>query len=112
MNLANEISALQSELETLRSEGERLRHHNAILEFENQQLRGALDKAQAERDHHMVKKAELKVLLDQTGASLVAGITKFHEQNRAEQLEGMRTDEPPKFLAQPEPYTQLVEGSI
>lgn len=98
MNLANEISNLQSELESLRATTETMRHQNAILEFENSQLRGALEKAQKERDHHMVKKAELKTLLDHTGANLVAGIQKFHESNRQEQLEGMRTDEPPKFL--------------
>lgn len=101
MNLANEISSLTSELESLRVTTETLKHSNAILEFENQQLRGALEKTAGERDHHMVKKAELKTLLDQCGASLVAGIAKFHEQNRAEQLEGLRTDEPPKFLARP-----------
>ncbi len=101
MNLANEISSLMSELESLRATTETLKHTNAILDFENSQLRGALDKANAERDHHMVKKAELKTLLDQTGASLVAGITKFHEQSRAEQLEGMRQDDPPKFLTKP-----------
>ena len=98
MNLAVEISEMQTELESLRATTETLKHTNAILDFENSQLRGALEKAQAERDHHMVKKAELKTLLDQTGASLVAGIQKFHEQSRMEQLEGMRTDEPPKFL--------------
>lgn len=98
MNLANEISTLMSELESLRSGTETLKHTAAILEFENQQLRGALEKVKAERDHHMTKKAELKTLLDQCGASLVSGIAKFHEQNRAEQLEGLRTDEPPKFL--------------
>lgn len=101
MNLANEISSLQSELESLRATTETLKHSNAILEFENQQLRGALERTQAERDHHMVKKAELKVLLDNTGANLVAGIQKYHESNRQEQLEGLRTDDPPKFLASP-----------
>jgi len=102
MNLANEISSLQSELESLRASTETLKHQNAILDFENSQLRGALEKSQKERDHHMVKKAELKTLLDQTGSQLVAGIQKFHESNRVEQLEGMRTDDPPKFLAAPE----------
>ena len=101
MNLANEISTLESEVESLRATTETMKHANAILEFENSQLRGALEKVQGERDHHMIKKAELKTLLDQCGASLVAGIAKFHEQNRAEQLEGLRTDEPPKFLASP-----------
>jgi regulator of replication initiation timing len=101
MNLANEVSTIMSELESLRATTETLKHTNAILEFENSQLRGALEKAQGERDHHMVKKAELKTLLDQCGASLVAGIQKFHESNRAEQLEGLRTDDPPVFLAKP-----------
>jgi len=101
MNLANEISSLQSELESLRATTETLKHSNAILEFENQQLRGALEKAQGERDYHMIKKSELKVILDNTGSQLVAAVQKFHESNRAEQLEGMRTDDPPKFLASP-----------
>lgn len=101
MNLANEISTLMSEVESLRASAETFKHSNAILEFENSQLRGALEKVQSERDHHMVKKAELKTLLDQCGASLVSGIAKFHEQNRAEQLEGLRVDDPPKFLSKP-----------
>lgn len=100
MNLANEISTLQSELESFKAITETLKHTNAILEFENTQLRGALEKVQAERDRYMTRQASLKTLLDQTGASLVAGIQRFHEGNRAEQLEGFRTDDPPKFLTQ------------
>lgn len=81
MNLANEVSSLVSELESLRCTNETLKNSNSILEFENTQLHKALDKALSERDHHMTKKAELKTLLDQTGAQLVSGIQKFHEPN-------------------------------
>lgn len=81
MNLANEVSSLVSELESLRCTNETLKNANSILEFENTQLHKALDKALSERDHHMLKKAELKTLLDQTGAQLVSGIKKFHEPN-------------------------------
>lgn len=100
MNLANEISTLQSELESFKATTETLRHTNAILEFENTQLRGALDKANSARDHYMMRQASLKTLLDQTGASLVAGIQRFHDDAREAQLEAMRDDSPPKFLTQ------------
>lgn len=99
MNLANEISSLESEVESLRATNRALTQHNDLLDFENTQLRRALERANAERDHHMVKKAELKTLLDHTGASLVAGIQKFHEQTRQEQADAIQLEGPsPQFL--------------
>lgn len=79
MNLANEVSSMQSELESLRSDNHVLKRQNDMLEFECDQLRKALAKAQEERDHHMVKKGELKALLDGAGSFLVNGIKKYHE---------------------------------
>lgn len=80
MNLANEVSSMQSELESLRSENHVLKRANEMLEFEKDQLAKALEKAKTERDHHMVKKAELKALLDGAGNFLVSGIRKFHDE--------------------------------
>lgn len=99
MNLANEVSSMQSELESLRQENHLLKQHNALLEFENDQLRKANQKATSERDHHMTKKGELKALLDSAGSLLVSGVKKYHDGIIAEQevkLE-VKTD-PPLFL--------------
>lgn len=79
MNLANEVSSMQSELESLRSENHILKRELEVTQFENDQLRKALDKAQGERDHHMTKKGELKALLDAAGNLLVNGVRKYHE---------------------------------
>lgn len=82
MNLANEISSMESELESLRSENHVLKNNKAIIEFENESLRRALAKTQADRDNFMRRAEAIKSLLDQTGASLVSGINKYHESER------------------------------
>ncbi len=80
MNLASEVSSMQSELESLRADNHVLKRQNEMLEFEKDQLGKALAKAQTERDHHMVKKGELKALLDGAGNFLVSGIRKYHDE--------------------------------
>jgi regulator of replication initiation timing len=70
---------MQSELESLRSENDVLKRERELMEFENERLRKALDKAHAEREFHMVKKGELKTLLDSAGALLVNGVRKYHD---------------------------------
>lgn len=80
MNIANEVSSMQSELESLRADNHVLKRQNEMLEFEKDQLTKALTKAQAERDHHMVKKGELKALLDGAGNFLVSGLRKYHDE--------------------------------
>ncbi len=101
-SLANEVSAMESEIEGLRSENQVQRQHIGVLEFENEQLRKALAKVQAERDMHLRRAEGIKVLLDQTGASLVSGIQKFHDNERAVQEQqlgvGSKEDASPKFL--------------
>ena len=82
MNLANEISSLESEVQSLRSENDILKHNKAIIEFENESLRRALAKTQSDRDNFMRRAEAIKSLLDTTGASLVTGINKFHESER------------------------------
>lgn len=82
MNLANEISSLESELQSLRSENDVLKHNKAIIEFENESLRRSLAKAQADRDNFMRRAEKIKSLLDTTGASLVSGINQYHESER------------------------------
>ena len=49
------------------------------------QLRKALAKATAERDHHMNKRGELKTLLDSAGSMLVNGVRKYHDGIIADQ---------------------------
>ena len=99
MNLANEISSLESELQSLRSENEVLKHNKAIIEFENESLRRALAKTQGDRDNFMRRTEAIKSLLDQTGASLVSGINKYHESERELQARQLGDgDEMPMFL--------------
>src|SRR5262245_58806128 len=97
MNIANEVSSMQSELESLRAENHILKRSNEMLEFETDQLRKALAKAQSERDHHMLKKSELKALLDGAGSFLVSGIKKYHEGVVQEQIAEV-VPEPPAPL--------------
>jgi hypothetical protein len=79
---------MESELESRRSENNLLKQAMNLLEFENEQLRRALAKTTFERDHHMIKKGELKTLLDSAGTLLVNGVKKFHEdQNEASRRE-------------------------
>ena len=76
---------MQSELESLRSENHILKQTHNLLDFENDQLRKALAKATAERDHHMNKRGELKTLLDSAGSMLVSGVRKYHDGIIADQ---------------------------
>ncbi|MFH0301406.1 hypothetical protein AAFX91_30145 [Bradyrhizobium sp. 31Argb] len=82
MNLANEVSTLQTEIESLRSENETLKHNKAILDFENEGLRRQLARANADRDAMMRRGEAIKSLLDQTGAALMHGLQKFHDTER------------------------------
>jgi hypothetical protein len=81
-SIANEVSSLESELQSLRADNDVLKHNKAIIEFENESLRRAIAKAQAERDNYMRRSEAIKSLLDQTGASLVAGMNRYHESER------------------------------
>ena len=82
MNLANEVSSMESEIESLRAENELLKQHKAVIEFENDQLKRTNARLHTERDTFMRRAEQIKVLLDQTGASLVQGINKYHESER------------------------------
>jgi predicted RNase H-like nuclease (RuvC/YqgF family) len=97
MNIANEVSSIVSEVESLRAENHVLKRANEMLEFEKDQLTKALGQARTERDHHMIKKGELKALLDGAGNFLVSGIRKYHDEQLPE-LETTATS-PPLRLA-------------
>ncbi|MGY8665709.1 hypothetical protein Q3C01_25575 [Bradyrhizobium sp. UFLA05-109] len=102
MNLANEISSLETELQSLRAENEVLKSNKAIIEFENDSLRRQVTKVNAERDNLMRRSEAIKSLLDQIGGSLMLGLRKFHDNERdvaAAQLIA-ETGEMPMFLAQ------------
>jgi regulator of replication initiation timing len=79
MNLANEVSTMQSELESLRAENRVLKRQNEMLEFEKDQLTKALDKVSVERDGHMVAEGQLKALIDSAGNALISGLHRYHE---------------------------------
>ncbi|MHC2399154.1 chromosome segregation ATPase [Bradyrhizobium barranii subsp. barranii] len=102
MNLANEISALESELQSLRTENEVLKSNKAIIEFENESLHRQVSKVNAERDNLMRRGEAIKSLLDQIGGSLMLGLRKFHDNER--DIEAARltaeTGEMPMFVAQ------------
>lgn len=102
MNLTNEISSLESEVQSLRSENEVYKHNKAIIEFENENLRRALAKSQAERDNLLRRAEAIKSLLDQTGANLVSGMNRYHESERElqeRQLASEQGDSKPLFLS-------------
>lgn len=100
MNLAQEVSSMETELISLRTEIEMRRQREAVLENENESQRRAIARLQSERDNAIRRADSIKVLLDQCGASLVSGIQKFHatERELQEQALGVGQDEPPKFL--------------
>lgn len=101
MNLAQEVSSMETRMISLESETEMLRQHSAVLESENESQRQVIARLQAERDSAMRRAEAIKVLLDQTGASLVSGIQKFHASERElqEQVLGVGSKEDmPKFL--------------
>lgn len=79
MNIANEVSSMQSELESLRSDNRVLKRQNEMLEFEKDQLTKALAKATTERDEHMVAEGRLKELIDNAGNALISGLRRYHE---------------------------------
>jgi hypothetical protein len=79
MNLANEVSTMETELVSLRNENHLLKQQLAMSEFECDQAKKALSKASTERDHHMNKKGELKSLLDAAGTLLINGVRKYHD---------------------------------
>lgn len=101
MNLANEVSSMETELASLRAENDILRKHQDLADFENEQLRRALAKCQGERDNYMRRAEAIKTLLDQTGASLVNSIRKYHESEREMQDQAQIGDdvEKPKYLS-------------
>jgi regulator of replication initiation timing len=101
MNLANEVSTIETELQSLRVEVDLLKHGKALLEFENETLRRTLAKSQIERDNYMRRAEAIKALLDLTGASLVSGINKYHATERELQAQQLAEgeDPPPKFLS-------------
>lgn len=112
MNLANEVSSMETELVSLRSEIDILRKHQGLAEFENEQLRRALAKCQSERDNYMRRAEAIKSLLDQTGASLVNSIRKYHESERELQEDalGVGDDDRPKFLTNGERVVTMPEN--
>ena len=82
MNLANEVSAMETELASLRVEVGLLRHGKGLMEYEIESLRRELAKARTERDNYLRRAEATKVLLDMTGSNLVSGINKYHATER------------------------------
>jgi FtsZ-binding cell division protein ZapB len=82
MSLAHEISALETEIEQLRTENGVQRQHIGVLEFENEQLRRANDRINAERDVYLRRSEAIRALLNSTGSMLVNSLRQFHDSER------------------------------
>jgi len=94
VNLANEVSTMETELISLRQENNVLKRQLDMSEFELDQAKKALAKSSAERDHHMSKKGELKALLDAAGTLLVNGVRKYHDTIEQEPEEQAQIEKP------------------
>src|SRR5438067_2449432 len=93
MTLANEISKLETEQQSMRAEIDALGKKNAVLEFENDDLKKQLAKANADRDALMRRSEQIKSLLDQCGATLMHGLKQFSTTERqVEQRENAGLD--------------------
>jgi chromosome segregation ATPase len=103
MNLSQEVSTMETELVSLRAECDMRRQREAVLEWEIDSLKKQLTAAISDRDTFRRRADSLKVLLDQTGSSLVAGIQKYNATERDLQESqigvGNETDPLPKFLS-------------
>lgn len=101
MNLAQEVSSMETELISLRTELDLRKQRESVLDSEVSQLRTALTRAENLRDIYLRRSEAIKTLLDQTGAALVSSIRKFHDSER-EEREIDSNVERPKFLASAE----------
>jgi chromosome segregation ATPase len=96
MSLASDVTKLETELQSVRAESEALGKKQAVLEFENAQLRQALAKANTDRDALIRRSEAIKSLLDQCGATLMHGLKQYADSERevaqrqeaADQLDG------------------------
>lgn len=101
MNLASEVSAMESELDSLRSEVRIRGEREIALETEVTQLRASLSKTQAERDNYMRRAESIKSILDQTGSGLVNAMRVFHSSERELQEQSMGVGQDvPKFISE------------
>lgn len=88
---------METELASLRADVDMRKQREAILEWEVENLKKLLTATTTERDTFRRRSESLKVLLDQTGSALVAGIQKFNATER--DLAASLDNEPlPKFL--------------
>lgn len=88
---------METELVSLRTEIEMRRQREAVLENENDSQRRTIARLQAERDNAIRRADQIKVLLDQCGASLVSGIQKFHANER--EIEQAFAQDETRFLS-------------
>lgn len=101
MNLASEVSAMETELDTLRAELQVLRGREIAQNTEIGQLQQTVSRLQAERDTLMRRGEALKSILDQTGSGLVNAMRTYHAAEREVQQQalGVGQDDLPKFLS-------------
>ncbi len=88
---------METELASLRAEVDMRKQREAVLEWEVENLKKLLTATTGERDTFRRRSESLKVLLDQTGSALVAGIQKFNATER-ELLADTDKEPLPKFL--------------
>lgn len=105
--ITEQISDMQTELDVLRSECESLRIDNAVLLSENQSLRKQISSERALKEQWMLKCTEVQTLIQQTSMSLVHGIKRFQEAQRAAQEQDLGVDRrtAPEFLREREETT-------
>jgi hypothetical protein len=82
MNIVNEVSSVLTEVESLRSEVKILREAKILSDFETDQLRRHNTRLQERVDWMIADCAEMKSIVDQTGAALVSFMNKFNERRR------------------------------
>jgi predicted nucleic acid-binding Zn-ribbon protein len=108
MNLSQEVSSMETELASLRSEVDMRKQREAVLEWEVENLKRLLAVSTAERDTFRRRAESLKILLDQAGSTLVAGIQKFNATER--ELASSVDNEPlPKFLS---PASKMLADTV
>lgn len=97
---ATEVAGMQADLEWALAQNASLTNSLAVLSAERDMLRSQLDKVSSERDFWMVRATEQTAVLENTAATLIAGVERQRSSMRARQEErlGVGSTKPPAFL--------------
>ena len=100
MNIAQQVSVLETDNAQLRAENDEVRRKNILLDFEVDQLRRRCTKLETERDNALEICNQLKSILDQAGAAIVHGMNRIHAMRQSRQVEETEGNEPPPLFLQ------------